>query len=135
MPIIKSAKKRMKQQESRRQYNIVVKSVVKKQVKAVKTEVASGEVKTNSALVAAIAEIDRAVKKGVMHKRAGDRKKSRLTKAYNSVATKPFGTENPGKPDTKKAKKPVAKKTTVKKAPAKKATPKKTVTKKPATKK
>jgi small subunit ribosomal protein S20 len=131
MPIIKSAKKRMKQAEKRRAYNVAVKTTVKKQIKAVKTEVATGDVKSNKALILAIAQLDTAVKKGVLHKRTAARKKSRLTREYNAVAKKPFGTENPGKPGAKKtvkktaAKKPAPKKTVTAKAPAKKATPKK----------
>ncbi len=126
MPIIKSAKKRMKQAEKRRAYNVAVKTTVKKQIKAVKTEVATGDVKSNEALILAIAQLDTAVKKGVLHKRTAARKKSRLTREYNAVAKKPFGTESAGqrtgKPGTKKA---TAKKTVTAKSPAKKATPKK----------
>lgn len=135
MPIIKSAKKRMRQQDARRKYNTAVKTGVKKQTRKVKDEVAAGKV-TAAALTAAIAELDRAVKKGVLHKRTAARKKSRLTLQYNAVAAKPFGTENPGKPGSKAAKKKtVAKKPAAKKAPAKKTAPKKAAAKKPAAKK
>jgi len=120
MPIIKSAKKRMKQQDAKRLYNVAVKNAVKKHVKAVKTEVASGKV-TSQTLVAAVAQLDTAVRKGVLHKRTADRKKSRLSKEYNSLATKPYGTENPAKTSTKKkaAGKPVAKKAAAKKPTSK----------------
>lgn len=132
MPIIKSAKKRMKQAEKRRDYNVEVKNVVKKQIKLVKEQIAKGSVKSNAELVKAVAEIDLAVKKGVLHKRTAARRKSRLTKAYNATASKPYGTENPGKPGSKGSKKKVAKKTVTKpKSATKKATPKKkTVAKK-----
>lgn len=120
----------MKQANKRQKYNVAVKSSVKKQVKIVRTEIATGDVKSNKALILAIAQLDTAVKKGVLHKRTAARRKSRLTKAYNAVATKPYGAENPGKPGAKKKpvtkkavaakpKKVVAKKTTIK-APAKK---------------
>jgi small subunit ribosomal protein S20 len=130
MPIIKSAKKRMRQQDAKRLYNVAVKTSVKKQLRAVKDEVATGKV-TSAALVAAVAQLDTAVRKGVLHKRTADRKKSRLTKEYNSLATKPYGTENPGKPGEKKkaVKKPAAK-AVAKKAPAKKAAAKKPAAKK-----
>ena len=134
MPIIKSAKKRMKQAEKRRDYNVEVKNVVKKQIKLVKEQIAKGSVKSDAELVKAVAEIDLAVKKGVLHKRTAARRKSRLTLAYNATASKPYGTENPGKPGTKSSKKKVVKKTTAKpkaKVATKKATPKKkTVAKK-----
>lgn len=134
MPIIKSAKKRMKQAEKRREYNVDVKTAVKKQIKIVKEQIAQGSVKSNTDLVKAIAEIDLAVKKGVLHKRTAARRKSRLTLAYNATASKPYGTENPGKAGAKATKKKVVKKTATKpkaKVAPKKATPKnKTVAKK-----
>ncbi len=142
MPIIKSAKKRMRQAEKRRQYNVAVKSTVKKSTKIVKTEIAAGDVKTNKALVLAISQLDTAVKKGVLHKRTAARRKSRLTKQYNAVAKTAYGAENPGKPGSKKVnvkkaavKKSVTKKAAVAKAPAKKAAPKKAVVKKAPAKK
>jgi ribosomal protein S20 len=122
MPVIKSAIKRVRQEKKRKAYNVSVKSGVKAKFKAVRDEVATGKVKSNEDLIAAIKEIDRAVRKGVIKKQTAARKKSRLTKSYNAVATKPFGTENPGKAGTKKA---TAKKAPAKKAVAKKATPKK----------
>ena len=127
MPIIKSAKKRMKQAEKRREYNVGVKNAVKKQIKLVKSQIAKGSVKSNDELVKAVSEIDLAVKKGVLHKRTAARRKSRLTLAYNSAASKPYGSEKPGKPGTKKAatKKPATKRTTSKKAVTKKPTVKK----------
>jgi small subunit ribosomal protein S20 len=134
MPIIKSAKKRMKQAEKRREYNVEVKSAVKKQIKLVKEQVAKGSVKSNADLVKAVTQIDLAVKKGVLHKRTAARRKSRLTLAYNAAVSKPYGTENPGKPGTKSSKKKVVKKVASKpkaKTATKKATSKKkTVAKK-----
>lgn len=122
----------MKQAEKRREYNVDVKTAVKKQIKIVKEQIAQGSVKSNADLVKAIAEIDLAVKKGVLHKRTAARRKSRLTLAYNATASKPYGTENPGKPGAKATKKAV-KKTATKpktKPAAKKTAPKKTVAKK-----
>lgn len=127
MPIIKSAIKRVRQEKKRKAYNTGVKTAVKAKFKAVRDEVATGKVKDNKDLISALKEIDIAVRKGVISKHTAARKKSRLTKAYNAVATKPFGTENPGKPG--------AKKTVVKKPAAKKAPAKKPAVKKPAVKK
>jgi ribosomal protein S20 len=120
MPVIKSAIKRVRQEKKRKAYNVSVKTGVKAKFKAVRDEVATGKVKSNAELIAAIKEIDRAVRKGVIKKQTAARKKSRLTKSYNSVAAKPFGTENPGKPSAKKS---TAKKAPAKKPAAKKATP------------
>ena len=128
MPIIKSAQKRMRQAKKRTARNVAVKTTVKKKFKVVKTEILSGKPKDSKALIAAIAEVDRAVKKGVLHKGTAARRKSRLTLAYNAAASKPYGTENPGKAGAKKtvAKKPAAKKA----APTKKPAAKKTAPKK-----
>ena len=127
MPVIKSAIKRVRQEKKRKAYNVGVKSDVKAKFKTVRDEIATGKVKDNKDLVAAIKEIDTAVRKGVISKHTAARKKSRLTKAYNAVAAKPYGTENPGKTGVKKtpAKKPAAKKAVTKKAPAKKVPAKK----------
>lgn len=74
MPIIKSAQKRMRQEKKRRAYNTATKTGVKKQFRAVRDELAAGKPKDNTALIAAIAEIDKAVKRGVIHKRTAARK-------------------------------------------------------------
>lgn len=124
MPIIKSAQKRMRQEKKRRAYNTATKTGVKKKFRAVRDELATGKPKSNAALIAAQAEIDKAVKRGVIHKRTAARKKSRLTKAYNATVIKPFGSENPVKTGSK-PRKPAAKKPATKKAPAKKSASKK----------
>ena len=132
MPVIKSAIKRVRQEKKRKAYNVGVKSDVKAKFKTVRDEIATGKVKDNKDLVAAIKEIDTAVRKGVISKHTAARKKSRLTKAYNAVATKPYGTENPGKAGAKKApaKKPATKKATPAKKPVAKKAPVKKTTKK-----
>ena len=131
MPVIKSAIKRVRQEKKRKAYNVGVKNSVKAKFKSVKDEIAAGKPKTNAQLVAAIKEIDRAVRKGVINKHAAARRKSRLTKSYNAVAAKPYGTENPGKAGAKKAtaKKPEAMKVAAKKPAAKKPATKKTAKK------
>ena len=132
MPVIKSAIKRVRQEKKRKAYNVGVKSDVKAKFKTVRDEIATGKVKDNKDLVVAIKEIDTAVRKGVISKHTAARKKSRLTKAYNAVASKPYGTENPGKPSAKKApaKKPATKKATPTKKPVAKKAPAKKTTKK-----
>ena len=132
MPVIKSAIKRVRQEKKRKAYNVGVKTAVKAKFKTVRDEVATGKVKDSKDLIAAIKEIDTAVRKGVINKHTAARKKSRLAKAYNSVAAKPYGTENPGKPGTKKAvaKKPATKKATPAKKTVAKAAPAKKTTKK-----
>lgn len=63
MPIIKSAIKRDRQQKKRQARNVKIKTGVKIKQKAARTAIASDPKKAQEALVAAISEIDRAVKK------------------------------------------------------------------------
>ena len=76
----KSALKRAKQNELRRLRNKAVKTRVKSAVKTVRTADADA---AESELKAAQSVIDRAAKKGVIHKRTAARKVSRLRKAVN----------------------------------------------------
>ena len=82
----KSAVKRARQNEIRRLRNKATRTRVKSIVKEVRTSAgkASGEgtqVKSNTAQ----SVIDKASKKGVIHKRTASRKISRLTKLTNSA--------------------------------------------------
>ena len=82
----KSALKRWRQNEIRRMRNKIVKTQVKSSVKAVRLAAAEtpGE-KAVEELNQAKSMIDRAAKKGVIHKNAAARKISRLTKAVNAA--------------------------------------------------
>ncbi len=121
MPIIKSAIKRARQTITRRQNNLVVKHAVKKDVRAVMDALESGDAKvTQTALRDAVSEIDRAVKKGTLHKNTAARKKSRLSKQVNKALASDSQIKPPVKKTTTKA---AAKKTAIatkKKAIAKK---------------
>ena len=82
----KSAIKRARQSEIRRQRNRAVKTRVKGIIKDVNTaalgednEAASAKLKTAQSL------IDKAAKKGVLHRRTAARKISRLTKSVRRV--------------------------------------------------
>ncbi len=83
----KSAVKRARQNEVRRLRNKGVRTRVKGVVKDVRTAAveSSGE-PLNEKLKDAQSVIDRAAKKGVIHKRAAARKISRLAKAANKAA-------------------------------------------------
>jgi small subunit ribosomal protein S20 len=84
----KSAIKRARQNELRRLRNKSVKTRIKTIVK----DIRSSAVETSGADIsakinAAQSEIDRASKKGVIHKRTAARKISRLTKLANSASS------------------------------------------------
>lgn len=82
----KSAVKRARQNEIRRLRNKATKTRVKSIVKDMRSSVgeASAE-ETKVKLTTAQSVIDKASKKGVIHKRAAARKISRLTKLANSA--------------------------------------------------
>jgi len=80
----KSALKRVKQSELKHIRNKAVKTRVKNTVKEVRTGSAEAGKDNSSILNTAKSIIDKAVKKGVMHKRTASRKISRLSKLINS---------------------------------------------------
>lgn len=124
MPIIQSAMKRVRQEQKRRARNVAAKRRIKDASKETLTQISAKDIKAAQAsLLKAISQIDKAVKKGTLHKNTGARRKSQLVRTYNTAAPKAFGTEAMGKAKAP-AKKPAAKKTASK-----------TTAKKPATKK
>ena len=83
----KSALKRARQSETKRMRNKMTRTRVKSVVKEVRTA-AAGEADGQivEKLNAAKSTIDKAAKKGVIHKKAAGRKISRLAKLVNSAA-------------------------------------------------
>jgi small subunit ribosomal protein S20 len=134
MPIIKQAIKRAKQAVVRRSRNLQVKRAIKQDVTALHTALETGKpAEINEKLSAAYSEIDRAVKKGTLHKNTAARRKAQLAVAVAKVATPAAAaeetktTKGAGKKASASTAKTAAKKpATAKKAPA---------AKKPATKK
>jgi small subunit ribosomal protein S20 len=137
MPIIKSAIKRAKQSLVRRSRNLQVKRAIKQDITALHTAVTAGDAKDiQTKLAEAYSEIDRAVKKGTLHKNTASRRKSVLA---HTVAKAAGAETTPAETKTTKgagkkaatATKSAAKKPAAKKAPAAKAA----AAKKPAAKK
>ena len=77
MANIKSAMKRMRQSEARRQRNRTVRSKVRSAVKEARA--AQGETR-RQAVLDAIRTLDKAVSKGVIHRNTAARKKSSLAR-------------------------------------------------------
>lgn len=125
MPIIKSAKKRVRVARKATVRNVKTKRNLKVALKAFHASLTGGK-KTKAAHSKAQSNLDKAGKKGVLHKNKVARKKRQLATKAKAAAgvSKPKGT-----------KKAVAKKPVAKKPAAKKAAPKKSVAKKPAAKK
>ena len=86
MANIKSAKKRAHQAIIRRDHNMSLRTQVRTAIKNVKKAVANGN---KSAATKTLQEsqrvIDRIMAKGVMHRNAGDRHKSRLAHAVKGL--------------------------------------------------
>ena len=86
MANIKSAKKRAIQAVDRRAHNMKLRTAVRTAIKNVKKAVAGGD-KAAAASVLRESQrvIDRVVAKGVLHRNAGDRHKSRLAHALKTL--------------------------------------------------
>ena len=86
MANIKSARKRAKQAIERRDHNMALRTSVRSAMKKVTKAVAAGN---KEAAIGALHEsqrvIDRVVAKGVLHRNAGDRHKSRLAHAIKAL--------------------------------------------------
>lgn len=85
MPNIKSAIKRVKVNKKKNLRNRMIKTAMRTSVKKFDVATAAGSA-DQQLLNATSASIDKAASKGVIHKNAANRKKSRLAKRLNKVA-------------------------------------------------
>jgi small subunit ribosomal protein S20 len=111
MPIIKSAKKRVRTSTKAAVRNSKTKRSLKGALKAFHKAITGGTKEAKSFESKAASELDKAAKKGLLHKNKVARKKSQLAKASKAAASAPV--------------KAVAKKAAPKKAAAKKTVAKK----------
>lgn len=126
MPIIKSAKKRVRVANKATARNRKTKRSVKNAIKTLQASISNDKKHAPELLVKAQSEIDVAIKKGVLHKNKGARKKAQLAKFAKEVNIKPAS----GKPKkVATTKKPLAKKATTK-TTSKKVAPQKPTSKK-----
>jgi small subunit ribosomal protein S20 len=89
MANIKSAMKRIRQSEKRRVRNAAVRSTVRTSVKGARSAIESGQVdQARATLLRTIQILDKAVTKGVVHSNTAARKKSRLTRQLNALASR-----------------------------------------------
>ena len=87
LPQIKSSIRSVKTDAERRAKNFAVKSTVKTAVRKTVETAAAGKADDATTLLAkAASTIDKAASKGVLHKNAAARKKSRLAKKVNAAA-------------------------------------------------
>jgi len=86
MPNHKSAEKRVRQNERRREINRTNRARVRTSIKKLRSTLAGGNARDIKAtLPQTISEIDKAVQKGVLHANAAARQKSRLTVRANKA--------------------------------------------------
>ena len=83
MPNNAAAQKRMRQEQKRRLHNRSVKSLVKTQITKAR-QAFDADADAEEAVRAAVSELDRAAKKGVIHRNNAARRKSRLMKQLNT---------------------------------------------------
>jgi small subunit ribosomal protein S20 len=124
MPIIKSAQKRARSAKKATVRNLKTKRTFKVAIKAVQSKLKSGSKTVSNELAEAQSSLDKAVKKGIIHKNKAARKKAQLAAAAKKSGAKVSGVSK--KPvSAKPAKKTAVKKTSLKKKPAKKSNSKK----------
>ncbi|HYW71999.1 MAG TPA: 30S ribosomal protein S20 [Pyrinomonadaceae bacterium] len=89
MPNHKSAEKRVRQNERRRVINRSNRAKLRTSVKNLRSALKSGDAgKLETLLPKTVSEIDKAVQKGVLHRNAAARHKSRLTRRATAAAAK-----------------------------------------------
>ena len=87
MPNIKSAKKRVLISKAENERNKAAKSALKTVVKKFDAAIAAGDKEqADGAFKAAVKSVDKAVKKGILHKNTAARKKSSMAVKMNKLA-------------------------------------------------
>lgn len=87
MPNIKSAKKRVELSRKQNEKNKAEKSALKTSLKKFEAALASGDkTQADGAYKAAVVTVDKAVRKGILHKNTAARKKSSMTLKLNKLA-------------------------------------------------
>jgi small subunit ribosomal protein S20 len=83
----KSAEKRIRQTERRNEVNRRNRSSLRTQVKVLRAAIANGDQEqAKAALNATVSLIDKSIQKGVLHRNAAARYKSRLTVRVNQMS-------------------------------------------------
>jgi small subunit ribosomal protein S20 len=89
MPNHKSAEKRVRQSERRRLINRNNRTKLRTSIKKLRTALDGGDAQAAGGLLPiTVSEIDKAVKKGALHRNAAARHKSRLTRRVTQASAK-----------------------------------------------
>jgi small subunit ribosomal protein S20 len=90
MPNIKSVVKDVKKSRQNHLRNISAKSAMKTYIKKAKATIAAGDsTQANEAVSRTVSVIDKTAERGIIHKNAAARRKSRLMKQANKAAAGP----------------------------------------------
>ena len=92
----KSAEKRIRSNEQKRQRNQMYRSRVKTMIRKAEQLIFSGQA-SEDAVKAAISTLDKAAVKGIIHKNNAARRKSRLMKKLNTYVPAAAAAAKPGK--------------------------------------
>lgn len=126
MPIIKSAKKRVKTSSKANLRNAKTKRIVRDSIKAFTKAISSGKSDAiTKAQREAVSAIDTAAKKNIIHKNKAARQKAQLAAKAKAAGTKVTKTVVKKAAPAKKTTKPTVKKAAAKKPAAKKPAAKK----------
>lgn len=87
MPNIKSVVKDVKKSRQNRLRNIAAKSALKTYVKKARTAIADGSSDASVAVKLAVSCIDKTAERGIIHRNAASRRKSRLMKRAAKAAS------------------------------------------------
>ncbi len=82
----KSALKRVRQNEKRKEINRSNRSKLRTSIKKVRAAVVANDKSAGDVLLSTVSLIDKAVNKGIIHRNTAARHKSRLTKHVNALA-------------------------------------------------
>ncbi|MFH1611796.1 MAG: 30S ribosomal protein S20 [bacterium] len=86
MPITKSAKKALRQNRTKRSFNLKRKNEMKSMIKEFRTLVSNSKKAEAEAILSKVYKtIDKAAKRGIIKDNTASRKKSRLTKSLNKI--------------------------------------------------
>lgn len=86
MPILQSAKKRVRQNEKRRSRNRVFRGQARTFIKKARLAIESGKVEeARTATQSAVSALDKAAQKGVIHKNNASRRKSRIMRSLAAL--------------------------------------------------
>ena len=102
MPLIKSAKKALRQSIANKVYNDATRAKVKNAVKGTRIAAKTGAADAAAKLSAAYRELDLAAKKHVIHKNKAARLKSRLSKVLKTAEITPVKVKSVKKKIAKK---------------------------------